>query len=1025
MKHKFWKRAAAFALALTLVMGVSPVNVGNGGLADRAEIVADAADKTLAVDTVINIGDTVDYTDKYFIWSSTETVQGSGSATINKPSYYADSESGDNYFKFSESVRFWVETNIPGARENYLYTLFVPIPNGGSTDPDDVAGIKVTEGSGTEESPFSFDIVYSEKKAVTYDANGHGTAPAVQKVTKNTTTTAPTITDAGFEWIFGGWYTESTCEHAFDFANTPITQAMTLYAKWTKAPYTITLAGNAANLFSVNGRRASQGDTIEFSVNDGYTFNGTPTVTAGGSPVSISGDNGSYTFAMPDTNVTISVPENSFERASYSITSGTNIASLKVDNADVTSAYVDDAVEITVDFPKNSAGTVDTTKTLKQINVITTSGTALTPEIKKTAYNKYQLKMPAENVTVSAEFADLESYTVFYFGNAEKGRTTCRGLSEESTLDEDIVLDGTTVRSMLVNAVDATEMQFQYQDDDGLWSNPKTIPVITTDIANIAEQATPLEVGIKVAIVKGEAKMVGVSFVADATKAGGTLNYFTVSKGTITLPEAPIKEGYGFQGWTSENGNASKKITGTSITAPEYTENGNNILVLNALWAQGSYTVTFDSDGGTPIDNCTVTNGNKLTEPDEPTKDGYLFSKWVVAKDCGSLTEGEAFDFDTVITGDLKLKAEWKHVHSYSYYPVDAEIFKGRFDVSKATAAHVKLCNDCGRYQIVAHHFNMETGECACGYKVDPSDYVTVHNMTDNTDKQVMKGTTCTFTAPETNADGDQFVRWGYGVGQDVMNTLSNNRSVTFSISKSETAKVINVYAFYDTKITEPEINMIARPAIAGNEKAIQFYADYRLPDGWKATDFVLKVGDNDQLFYFKPDSISLWSGFKDSFLNMIGKKKLGGYYCFEEVDDSLMGQISSFFKATFSKVPVYYPREDNVMTSKEWDGKTLADKMYDGKGITVEDMELMGSQLNSPGKSGYIYKNVIPSAQGYGLPKDGDRIFYAMGYLTCEDANGKKRTYIIDAISATANDVASDTEGKGPVVSTTKHTTN
>ena len=65
---------------------------------------------------------------------------------------------------------------------------------------------------------------------VTFDANGHGTAPGAQTIlsgTKATEPTAPTATG----YTFGGWYKEAGCTNAFDF-NTAINANITLYAKW-------------------------------------------------------------------------------------------------------------------------------------------------------------------------------------------------------------------------------------------------------------------------------------------------------------------------------------------------------------------------------------------------------------------------------------------------------------------------------------------------------------------------------------------------------------------------------------------------------------------------------------------------------------------------------------------------------------------------------------------------------------------------------------------------------------------------
>ncbi len=67
---------------------------------------------------------------------------------------------------------------------------------------------------------------------VTFDANGHGTAPAAQQVNRGEKASKPTApTAAGY--TFGGWYTEAACTNAYDFSSA-VTQDITLYAQWLK-----------------------------------------------------------------------------------------------------------------------------------------------------------------------------------------------------------------------------------------------------------------------------------------------------------------------------------------------------------------------------------------------------------------------------------------------------------------------------------------------------------------------------------------------------------------------------------------------------------------------------------------------------------------------------------------------------------------------------------------------------------------------------------------------------------------------
>ena len=52
---------------------------------------------------------------------------------------------------------------------------------------------------------------------VTFDANGHGVAPAPQTIKQGLTATRPApLTEDGF--TFGGWYKDSACTDEFDFS---------------------------------------------------------------------------------------------------------------------------------------------------------------------------------------------------------------------------------------------------------------------------------------------------------------------------------------------------------------------------------------------------------------------------------------------------------------------------------------------------------------------------------------------------------------------------------------------------------------------------------------------------------------------------------------------------------------------------------------------------------------------------------------------------------------------------------------
>ena len=93
---------------------------------------------------------------------------------------------------------------------------------------------------------------------VTFNANGHGTAPASQTVLSGNKASEPAAPTAS-GWTFGGWYKDSACTETlkYDF-NTPVTANLTLYAKWTEDtnPPTPPVPVTHTVSFSMNGHGA-------------------------------------------------------------------------------------------------------------------------------------------------------------------------------------------------------------------------------------------------------------------------------------------------------------------------------------------------------------------------------------------------------------------------------------------------------------------------------------------------------------------------------------------------------------------------------------------------------------------------------------------------------------------------------------------------------------------------------------------------------------------------------------------------
>lgn len=68
-----------------------------------------------------------------------------------------------------------------------------------------------------------------------------------------------------------------------------------------------------------------------------------------------------------------------------------------------------------------------------------------------------------------------------------------------------------------------------------------------------------------------------------------------------------------------------------------------------------TYTVTFESNGGSAVEAQEVAAGEHATEPDDPTKDGYDFDGWYTSQEFTTL-----YDFSgTAVTEDITLYASW------------------------------------------------------------------------------------------------------------------------------------------------------------------------------------------------------------------------------------------------------------------------------------------------------------------------------------------------------------------------------
>ena len=106
-----------------------------------------------------------------------------------------------------------------------------------------------------------------------------------------------------------------------------------------------------------------------------------------------------------------------------------------------------------------------------------------------------------------------------------------------------------------------------------------------------------------------------------------------------TAPLNPEREGYEFVGWNNEYFNVKEDL----IVKALYEE----IIVL------AKYKVTFVTNCETIIEDQVIEEGQKVIEPQNLVKPGYIFEGWYF--------ENEKWDFDTFVYNDnIILEAKWK-----------------------------------------------------------------------------------------------------------------------------------------------------------------------------------------------------------------------------------------------------------------------------------------------------------------------------------------------------------------------------
>lgn len=136
---------------------------------------------------------------------------------------------------------------------------------------------------------------------VTFDANGHGTAPVAQKINRGENASEPTAPTAS-GYTFGGWYTDAACTHEYDF-NSIVNEDITLYANWTADPWSVSFGvvnPEGGQLTAKEGdRELANGEVVSHATftatpNKGYVVEGWYSDINGTQKIDGAGDGTTY-----------------------------------------------------------------------------------------------------------------------------------------------------------------------------------------------------------------------------------------------------------------------------------------------------------------------------------------------------------------------------------------------------------------------------------------------------------------------------------------------------------------------------------------------------------------------------------------------------------------------------------------------------------------------------------------------------------------------------------------------------------
>ena len=249
----------------------------------------------------------------------------------------------------------------------------------------------------------------------------------------------------------------------------------------------------------------------------------------------------------------------------------------------------------------------------------------------KIELNNATFRMPASDVTVTATFKKAEQTPVEYkitVNEPENGTVT----SDRKTAKKDEIV---TLTAKPNEGYDLDKLTVK--DKDGQEVNVGEGNTFIMPASDVTVTAT----------FKKAAVIYTVKFETNGGMPEPAEQKIEEGK-KADKPADPAKEGYKFVDWYTEAECINRFDFATPISQN---------ITLYARYVPvetQTYTVTFDSNGGTEVPPQTVLEGEKAIKPADPTTLSDEFDGWYIDKNFD-----KEFDFNTPISGDITLYAKW------------------------------------------------------------------------------------------------------------------------------------------------------------------------------------------------------------------------------------------------------------------------------------------------------------------------------------------------------------------------------